>query len=47
MSTRGGAPTNEQIVRLLEAVRADLAETRKQQTQIVRKLERLLTKTTA
>jgi hypothetical protein len=35
-------PTNEHIVRLLEAVRADLAGSRKQQEQIARNVERLL-----
>jgi len=46
MSPRGGAPTNEQIIRLLEAVRVDLAESRKQQDRIDRNVERLLAKKT-
>jgi hypothetical protein len=36
------APTNQQIVRLLEAMRADIAETRKRQERMARDLERLL-----
>jgi hypothetical protein len=44
MSTRGTAPSNEHIVRLLEAVRADLAESKKQQERIARNVERLLEK---
>jgi hypothetical protein len=44
MPTRRGAPTNEQIPRLLEAVRADIAESKKQQDQIARNVERLLAK---
>ncbi|MGD0273937.1 MAG: hypothetical protein ABSB96_09450 [Gaiellaceae bacterium] len=47
MSPRGGAPTNEQIVRLLEAVRANLAESKRQQDKIARNVERLLAKKTA
>jgi hypothetical protein len=47
MSPRGGAPTNEHIIRLLEAVRADLAEAKKRQDQIARNVERLLAKKTA
>jgi hypothetical protein len=47
MSPRGAAPTNEQILRLLEAVQADLAESKKQQDRIARNVERLLAKKTA
>jgi hypothetical protein len=47
MSPRGGAPTNEQIIRLLEAVRADLAESKRQQDKIARNVERLMAKKTA
>ena len=36
MSARGAAPSNEHIVQLLDAVRADLAELRKQQDRIGR-----------
>jgi hypothetical protein len=46
MSPRGGAPTNAQIVQLLEVVRKDLAESRKQQDRIARDIERLLAKKT-
>jgi hypothetical protein len=42
VAERGSAPTNEHIVRLLEAVRAELAELRKRQEEIARKVERLL-----
>jgi hypothetical protein len=34
--------TNERIVRLLEEVRADLADSKRREEQIVRSLERLL-----
>lgn len=34
--------TNERIVRLLEEVRADLAQSKRREVQIVRTLERLL-----
>jgi len=47
MSARGTDPSNEHIVRLLGAVRADLAELRKQQDRIVRDVQRLLEKKTA
>ena len=47
MSARGTVPTNEHIVRLLEAVRAELAESKKQQDRIARNIERLLAKKTA
>ena len=43
MTARGSVPTNEHIVRLLEAVPADLAEAKKRQDEIARTLERLLT----
>lgn len=46
MSPRPNVPTNEHIVRLLEAVRADLAEAKKRQDEIARNLERLLKQTT-
>lgn len=46
MSPRPSVPTNEHIVRLLEAVPADLAEAKKRQDEIARTLERLLKKTT-
>ncbi len=46
MAERGSSPTNEHVVRLLEAVRAELAESRKQQEQIARNIERLLQRTT-
>jgi hypothetical protein len=36
------APTNQQIVRLLEAIRVEVAETRKRQDRIARDLDRLL-----
>jgi hypothetical protein len=39
MSQRGSVPTNEHIVRLLEAVRADLADAKKRQEEIARNLE--------
>jgi hypothetical protein len=42
MSTAGREPTNERIVRLLEAVTADLAEIKKRQDELARKIERLL-----
>ena len=38
------APTNEQIVRLLEEVKAQLADARKREQQIARDLTRLLSK---
>jgi len=44
MSPRGTVPSNEHIVRLLEAVQADLAESKKQQDQIARNVQRLLDK---
>lgn len=47
MTARGSVPTNEHIVRLLEALRADLAESRKRQEQIARNVERLLKQKTA
>lgn len=47
MPPRGNAPTNEHIVRLLEALRADLAESLKRQEQIARHLDRLLKQQTA
>jgi hypothetical protein len=47
MSPRESGPTNEHIVRLLEAVRADLADAKKRQEQIARNLERLLKQRTA
>lgn len=42
MATGASTPTNENIVRLLEALRADLAESKKREEQIARNLERLL-----
>jgi hypothetical protein len=42
LAERGNSPTNEHIVRLLESVRAELAESKKQQEQIARNIERLL-----
>jgi len=36
------APTNERIVELLEAVQAELAESRRREEQIARDLARLL-----
>jgi hypothetical protein len=42
MAERDDAPTNEHIVRLLESVRTELAESKKQQEQIARHVERLL-----
>jgi hypothetical protein len=47
MADRASAPTNEHIVRLLEAVRAELAESRKRQEQIARNVERLVKQKTA
>jgi hypothetical protein len=47
MSARGTVPTNEHIVRLLEAVRADLVESKKRQEQVARNVERLLKQKTA
>jgi hypothetical protein len=47
VSLRDSAPTNEHIVRLLEAVRADLAQSTKRQEEIARNLERLLKQKTA
>jgi hypothetical protein len=45
MATRSAQPaTNERIVRLLEEVRAQLAESKKREEQIARDLARLLTK---
>jgi hypothetical protein len=37
-----GAPTNERIVQLLEAVQAELAESKRREEQIARDLARLL-----
>jgi hypothetical protein len=42
VSSSEGAPTNEQIVRLLEAVRAELADAKERQEQLARNVERLL-----
>jgi hypothetical protein len=47
MAQRQVAPSNERIVRLLEAVRADLADAKKQQDRIARDVQRLLEKKTA
>jgi hypothetical protein len=41
-SASSQAPTNQQIVRLLEAIKAEVAETRKHQERIARDLDRLL-----
>jgi hypothetical protein len=46
-SASAQTPTNQQIVRLLEAIRADVAETRKGQERIARDLDRLLKRRTA
>jgi hypothetical protein len=46
MTPRSSAPTNEQIVRLLESLRAELAGFKKQQSQLERKLDRLLSRKT-
>lgn len=40
----GQAPTNERILRLLEEVKAELADSRKREEQIARDLSRLLDK---
>lgn len=46
MSTDQAPPaTNERIVRLLEEVKAELLESKQREQQIVRDLERLLTRT--
>jgi hypothetical protein len=46
MATQGGqAATNERIVRLLEAVKAELAEAKQREQQIARDLTRLLERT--
>jgi hypothetical protein len=42
VAERGNAPTNEHLVRLLEAVRAELAESKKRQEELARNVERLL-----
>jgi hypothetical protein len=42
--TGGGGPTNEQIVRLLEEVKSELAQSKKRELQIARGLEQLLTR---
>jgi hypothetical protein len=43
MATRGSEPaTNERIVRLLEDVRAQLADSKKREERIARDLARLL-----
>jgi hypothetical protein len=42
VSAQGTVPTNEHIVRLLQAVRAELADSKKRQEQIARNVERLL-----
>ena len=47
MSARETAPSNERIVQLLDSVRADLAELKKQQDLMVRDVQRLLEKKTA
>jgi hypothetical protein len=47
MSVRGTAPSNEHIVQLLAAVRADLVELKKQQDRVVQDIQRLLDKKTA
>jgi hypothetical protein len=41
-SASAQAPTNQQIVRLLEAIKAEVVETRKRQDRIARDLDRLL-----
>jgi hypothetical protein len=41
-SSSAQARTNQQIVRLLEAIRIEVAETRKRQDRIARDLDRLL-----
>ncbi|MCP9486579.1 MAG: hypothetical protein MSC30_12005 [Gaiellaceae bacterium MAG52_C11] len=40
-------PTNAQIVRLLESISSDVAETKKQQERIARDIERLLKRRSA
>jgi hypothetical protein len=47
MPPSGGAPTNEQIVQLLEAIRAELAEARRRQDRIALDNGRLLAKKSA
>ena len=41
-SASAQAPTNQQIVRLLGAIKTEVAETRKSQERIARDLDRLL-----
>lgn len=46
MAAKSALPaTNERIVRLLEEVRSDVAESKRREEQIVRSLERLLERT--
>jgi hypothetical protein len=42
MASQGTAPTNEQIVRLLEELKAELADSKRREEQIARDLTRLL-----
>jgi hypothetical protein len=42
MANQGKAPTNEQIVRLLEELKAELADSKRREEQIARDLTRLL-----
>jgi hypothetical protein len=42
MANQGTAPTNEQIVRLLEELKAELADSKRREEQIARDLTRLL-----
>jgi hypothetical protein len=42
MASGGTAPTNEQIVRLLEEVKAQLADSKRREEQIARDVARLL-----
>jgi hypothetical protein len=42
MANQGTAPTNEQIMRLLEELKAELADSKRREEQIARDLTRLL-----
>lgn len=42
MANQGTAPTNEQIMRLLEELKAELADAKRREEQIARDLTRLL-----